>query len=256
MASNTDTVFTGAIAEEFDREIYGTTKGEVRLHVLWEDLLAEVPALQAGGLRVIDVGAGAGQLARRVAELGHEVTLCEPSPDMLAKARALMDEARLSGKVHFVQASAQDARARVEGDFDLVLCHAVLEWVARPRDAVAATVPLMTPDGYLSLMFYNRNAAILKRVLRGDFTGALADSPEASPTGPAPLDPARVRGWLARAGLRVQSKSGIRIFHDHLPDSLRAGESLDALLQVETAFRKREPFASLAQHIHYVCRRR
>ena len=73
--------------DTFLDQIYGTTKGEVRLHVLWLDMLAEVPALKDGGLRVIDIGAGKGQIARRLGELGHEVTLCEPSGDLLEEAR-------------------------------------------------------------------------------------------------------------------------------------------------------------------------
>lgn len=249
MTRDQDTVFDGAPGDALAREVYGTTKGDVRLHVLWEDLLAEVPRLREGGLRVIDAGAGMGQIARRLAELGHDVTVCDPSQEMLEKARVAMPEAR---SVRFVQATVQELGARVEGTFDLVLCHAVLEWLAQPKEAVGALVPLLAPEGYLSLMFYNRNAALLKRVLRGEFAEALSAAPGESPVA---LDPGEVRSWLIDAGLRVQSKAGIRIFHDHLPEELRTGERLQELLGVEAAYRTREPFASLGQHVHYVCRR-
>ena len=52
------------LAERFQRKIYGGLKGEIRLAVLWRDLESEVPALKEGRpLRILDVGAGLGQLA-------------------------------------------------------------------------------------------------------------------------------------------------------------------------------------------------
>jgi len=117
--SASDLIFDGGAGETFTRDIYGTTKGDVRLHVLWHDLVAEIPALRDSRLRVIDVGAGTGLIAARVAELGHEVTLCEPSRDMLEKARATMREAGLTERVHVVQATLQDLESEVLGEIEL-----------------------------------------------------------------------------------------------------------------------------------------
>ena len=54
-------------------------------------------------------------------------------------------------------------------------------------------------------------------------------------------------------GLRVRTKAGIRIFHDHLPGGLQNRDELEALLKVEKEMRGQEPFASLGQHVHLVC---
>ncbi len=254
MSDRTDIIFD-RIADTFAQEIYGTTKGDVRLHVLWHDMCTEIPVLSDGGLRVIDIGAGMGQIARRVAELSHEVTLCDPSHDMLEKARASIKEAGLTDAVQFVQAKAQELRERVIGQFDVVICHAILEWLAEPKETISDILPLLRPDGYLSLMFYNRNAAILKRILRGDFLGAFEkNSNSADSQSPIPLDPDEVQSWLVKSGLRVLSRAGIRIFHDHLPEPLRKSGKLEELVWAEIEFRKQEPFASLGQHIHFVCR--
>lgn len=247
-----DTVFDSAAGEAFARDVYGSTKGAVRLHVLWQDLLTEIPPLnKRRKLRVIDAGGGMGQIAARIAALGHDVTLCEPSPAMLRKAHATMRKAGVDG-VRFVQTALQDVRNEVDGQFDVVLCHAVLEWLAEPRKALRPLVSLMKRDGYLSLLFYNRNAALLKRALAGDFR--LDD--RRAPNEPQPLDPDEVRSWAGRAGLCIVSTSGIRIFHDHLSQPIRRGKKLRQLIELETAYRKREPFASIAQHVHLVCRRR
>jgi S-adenosylmethionine-dependent methyltransferase len=146
----------------------------------------------------------------------------------------------------------QEFLAEGPDQFDLVLSHAVLEWLSDPRPAINQLARLVASGGRLSLMFYNRNAVLLKRVLRGEFEAALpGDEPRADK--PAALDPDAVRLWLRAAGLRVDSTAGIRLFHDHLPESLRQGDELERLMELETAYRKREPFSLLGQHVHYVC---
>ncbi len=247
-----DIVFDRETAEAFGRDIYGSTKGYVRLHVLWQDLLYAVPAISRHqSMRVVDVGGGMGQFALRLAPLVRDVTLCEPSEAMLRKARKMMHQAGVEN-VQFVQAKLQGLRKKVDLQFDLVLCHAVLEWLADPHSAVRVLAAMMKRNGYLSLLFYNRNAAVLKRAFAGNFSPEKA----AARIRPHALDPDDVREWVRRAALRVVSTSGIRIFHDHLASPVKRGGQLRRLVDMEIAFRQREPFASIAQHVHLVCRKR
>jgi S-adenosylmethionine-dependent methyltransferase len=248
------------LGDAFEEEIYGSTKGYIRLHVLWEDLLGSIPALSKGGLSVLDAGGGAGRVAVRVAALGNRVVLADPSRAMLDRAEASVREADLGDAVTTVQASVQELSSRLDESFDVVMCHAVLEWLAQPREAVTALARLLNADGVLSLLFFNRNAAVLKSVLSGSYGEALADlGRQTAPAGPIrtarPLAESEVREWLTAAGLQVRSKAGIRIFHDHLRAGAGAPDRLDELLAVETALRAQEPFASLGQHLHLVCNR-
>ncbi len=217
------------------------------MEVLWRDLQEAVPALAAGGLRVLDAGGGAGHLAVRVAALGNSVLLCDPSAEMLRRAEELARSLGLSS-LTTLRRAIQDLPA--EERFGLVTCHAVLEWLAEPAAAVGALARQVGPAGRLSLMFYNRNAALWKRMLGGDFAADLAA--EAGREFPRALDEARVKEWLNAGGLRVVSRSGIRIVHDHLGLALDEA-ALERLIEAEWRLRKREPFASLAQHIHVVC---
>jgi S-adenosylmethionine-dependent methyltransferase len=242
-----DTDFDGR-AEAFEADIYGTSKGYVRLNVLWQDLLSAVSAIGDGGLSVLDAGGGSGHLAVRLAALGNRVTLCDPSAEMLAMASKRAEEEGVADRVVTVRSDIQGLAGVIDERFDLVTCHAVLEWLGEPEVALRDLAPFLKPDGLLSLMFYNRNAAVLKRVLRGDFRH---DPP---PGPPFPLDEADVRDWLAGAGLRVVSKAGVRIFHDLLDPAVVQADP-ERLLEIETEMRRREPFASLAQHIHLVCER-
>lgn len=242
------------IAEAFERDLYGSTKGRVRLEILWRDLLAEVPQLQGGGLRVLDAGGGAGHLALRLAALGNKVLLCDPSTEMLRMAREEVRQRGLGNRVNTVRCAIQKLASITDERFDLVTCHAVLEWLAQPREALAHLVQFLNTDGRLSLMFYNSNAALFKRMLRGDFA-AIRDHPTGireGETAPVALDEASVTDWLTELGLHVTSRSGIRILHDHLRAELDDA-GVEQLTEAETDLRKREPFASLAQHIHLVC---
>lgn len=247
-----------AMGAEWDRSIYGTTKGFIRSEVLWEDMTAQIPGLAEGRLSVVDAGGGSGRLASRMAKAGNRVTLCDPSQEMLALARGTLEEAGVGEKVAFVQAKIEDLAPRLGRRFDLVVCHAVLEWLAEPAEVPGQLAELMAPSGRLSLLFYNFNAALLKRAVRGRPGEALreVDSPaEPRPDGATPLREQDVRAWLSTAGLEVEHRAGVRIFHDHVEKPLTEQGLVD-LLALELRCRTEEPFASLAQHLHLVCRRK
>ncbi|WP_416146210.1 methyltransferase, partial [Pseudomonas aeruginosa] len=53
--------------------------------------------------------------------------------------------------------------------YDLVLCHAVLEWLAEPHAILPVLHQLCAPGGWLSLAFYNRDALIYRNLLKGHF---------------------------------------------------------------------------------------
>lgn len=252
-----DVNFDG-IATAFEDEIYGSSKGRIRLEVLWDDLLEGVPALARGGLRILDAGGGAGHMAVRLGRLGNEVVLCEPSREMLDRAEAAIGEAGLLGMVRTVRTGIQDLAGVLEDEaFDVITCHAVLEWLADPQAAIGRLAEQLGSNGLMSLMFYNSNASLLKRVLSGNFADALHELQ----TGPArrgwregalPLGENAVRQWLSDRGLTVRSKAGIRIFHDHIQANELTGSQLRELLAIEQAVRHVEPFASLGQHIHLI----
>lgn len=242
---------------EFENSIYGTTKGLIRSQVIWEDMIEHLPGLSDGKLTVLDAGGGSGHLAVKMAAVGNDVLLCDPSEEMLSIAHKASQEASISGDLTFLHLAIHDLGSHLQRHFQLVVFHAVLEWLANPEDAIRQLAGFLSPSGHLSLLFYNHNAALFKRASRGQFIDALreVDSPPDPRTdGAMPLRERDVRGWLDAAGLEILHRAGIRVFHDHVQEALDQ-RRLEDLLALELRCRTVEPFASLAQHIHLLCRR-
>ncbi len=248
------------LAERFERKIYGSAKGELRLQLLWDDLLAVLPSLQDGPpLAVLDAGGGLGQLSLRLAALGHYVVLAEPAAPMLDRARTLFAEAGVvPPQVQFVQASIQQLPAVLgERQFDLVLCHAVLEWLADPLATLAVLLPLIRPAGWLSLAFYNRESIVWKNLLKGNVDRArVAHLPgeAGSLTPQSPQSAPEVLAWLAQQGLAVGQVTGIRCLHDYLFPGVRLEP--ETLLSLERELGRQEPYKWLGRYIHVMAQRR
>ncbi|CAA0079239.1 tRNA 5-carboxymethoxyuridine methyltransferase [Zhongshania aliphaticivorans] len=255
----TDRNFDG-IAERFKKNIYGNAKGELRLALCWRELCDKLPVLNNGqNLAVWDAGGGLGQMATRIATQGHSVLLNDISADMLTLAREDIETAGLGANIDIRHADIQSLATDKahQSVFDLVLCHAVLEWVADPEVVISALVAGMKPGGYLSLMFYNVNALILSNMAKGNLYKLRDKAFSGHPGGltpPSPRTPEQVIDLLQQAGVEVIAKRGIRLVYDLMPRAVRAERSLDDVLALEWQYGADEPFWALGRYVHLLCR--
>lgn len=241
------------LATRFAEKIYGGAKGAIRLAVLQADLAEVLPARP---LRVLDVGAGLGHMSLWLAAQGHQVTLAEPAAPMLDGARARF--AAAGCQASFVQAAWQELPGRFDAPFDLVLCHAVLEWLAEPPAILPVLHQLTAQDGWLSLAFYNRDALIYRNLLKGHFRKLRRErfaGEGQSLTPQRPLDPRELALQLEDC-FRIEQQSGVRVFHDYMPAEFQARATLDDLLEMELAHRRHPAFAGLGRYLHWLCRPR
>lgn len=241
------------MAEKFSRNIYGTTKGELRQAILWQDLQPLLSQLGPGPLRVLDAGGGEGQTAVKVAEMGHHVTLCDLSAEMVARARQAAADKGVIDNMHFVQCAAQDIAQHLESPVDLILFHAVLEWVAEPQEMLRTLWSVLRPGGALSLMFYNANGLLMHNMVVGNFDYVQLGMPKKkkrtlSPD--YPRSPQQVYGWLEEQGWHITGKTGVRVFHDYLREKHKQRDCFDTLTELETRYCRQEPFVSLGRYIH------
>ncbi|HCW45894.1 MAG TPA: tRNA uridine 5-oxyacetic acid(34) methyltransferase CmoM, partial [Erwiniaceae bacterium] len=137
------------IADKFAQNIYGTTKGRIRQAILWQELDALLTTLPDRPLHVLDVGGGQGQIACGLAARGHQVLLCDISGEMLQRARINAEQQNVIANMQFKQISAQQVAQHLDNPADLVLFHAVLEWVAEPEAILAALYDALAPGGVL-----------------------------------------------------------------------------------------------------------
>lgn len=241
------------LATRFAEKIYGGAKGAIRLAVLQADLAEVLPDRP---LRVLDIGAGLGHMSLWLAERGHAVTVTEPASPMLDGARERFAAAGQSAL--FIQAPWQDLLGQLERPYDLVICHAVLEWLAEPQSILPVLHQLTAPDGWLSLAFYNKDALIYRNLLKGHFRKlrkAEFAGEKQSLTPQRPVDPRELAAQLAEAW-QVEHCSGVRVFHDYMPQEFQAKAELTDLLQMELAYRRHPAFSSLGRYLHWLCRPR
>lgn len=242
------------LATRFAEKIYGGAKGAIRLAVLQADLREALPQRP---LRVLDIGGGLGHMALWLAEQGHQVTFTEPAAPMLAGARERF--AAAGQNATFIQAPWQELPGQLQEPFDLVLCHAVLEWLAEPYSIFPVLRQLTTAEGWLSLAFYNKDALIYRNLLKGHFRKLREHSfagEKQSLTPQQPLDPRELATQLA-VHWTVESQSGVRVFHDYMPRDFQektASNNLAELIEMELAYRRHSSFAGLGRYLHWICR--
>ena len=230
-----------------------------RTAVVWEAL---GPLLEGGGaLDVVDVGGGTGGFAVQVAELGHRVTVVDPSPDALAalgrRAREVgVDVTGLQGDLSDLASLVEDS---VDSPVDVVLCHGVLEVVDDPAAALATIREVLRPGGTLSLLVAQRHAAVIARAMAGHFPQALAllaDTPDPSTRTGHRFTADEAAALLGGAGFEVVSTHGVRVFADLVPGSLLDLEpgATAALVELERAVSERAEYLPLATQLHLLAR--
>lgn len=253
------------LAERFERKLYGNLRGQLRLQLVTEGLLSDCPRIgESRPLRVLDAGCGLGQMAGLLASRGHEVIACDVSEKLLQRARVRIAEDAPDAlqRIRFVCCPLQEISTQIAGQFDLILFHAVLEWLESPRAGLQSLIHRLRPDGELSLLFYNRHAIVFKNLLRGDFRRIdrqdfRGDSGSLTPTNP--LVPDEVDQWLQAEQLEAVSRRGIRTFYDYMNQvmdtSKPALSSPAEVLRMERQLSEKEPYRSLARYLLWHCRR-
>ncbi|MGH3445671.1 MAG: methyltransferase domain-containing protein [Nocardioidaceae bacterium] len=250
----------------------GSQRSAARTAVVWDalrDVLGQAPD-DDRALSVLDIGGGTGGFAVRVAELGHRVTVVDPSPDALAILARRAEESGVAERVHARQGDLAGLAGLVAGadgadGIDLVLCHGLLEIVESPRAALATILDVLRPGGTLSLLVNQRHAAVLSRAMAGHFVSArqlLDDTggPDgaAGPGGARRFTAEEVRKLLDDAGFEIRALHAVRAFTDLVPSALVDLEpgAAAALVELERAVSDRPEYLALATQLHVLAVRR
>ncbi len=256
------------LAKRFQKNIYGGLKGDIRLAVLERDFCECFPWVPFGktksakSLRVLDAGGGQGQFSLQFAKAGHSVVICDISAEMLKLAELEVARENLQSHVKLIHCAIQDIAQYLPEDeqrFDVVLCHAVMEWVADPEELLGNLMERVKHSGFLSLTFYNLHSLIYKNLLRTNFKKIQQrdfGGSRGSLTPTHPLYPEQVFEWLEALPISRLATSGIRVFHDYIFNEEHRERDPKSVLELELEFSRKPPYQLLGRYIHVLAQKR
>ncbi|MGM8884898.1 methyltransferase domain-containing protein [Psychrobacter sp. 1U2] len=246
-------------------------------------------------LRILDVGAGLAQIAIELAAQGHTLVINDISTSMLSKAQTQVVAFEANNKTklditwlvcpyqqlpdklakqsttekNLVEESFEKSDFKGESSeeksfaensadkFDLILCHALLEWLAEPAEIMDFFAAQLSPKGALSLCFYNPasfdyrnlimgNFNLLDRLLEGNYE---ADNKK-SLTPNHPVARQEVAAWLQQHEYKILLESGLRVFHDYAPLKRGGHNDAEAVIKMELRYSQLEPYKWLGRYLH------
>ncbi|MDN5892654.1 MAG: methyltransferase [Nocardioides sp.] len=208
---------------------------------------------------LLDIGGGTGGFAVRAAQLGHRVSVIDPSPDALAALDRRAQESEVADRVTGQQGELSTLREHVgPASVDVVLCHGVLEVIEDPAAALATIAEVLRPGGSLSLLVAQRHAAVVARAMAGQFQTARAilDGDPGGRSGNR-FTSDEIISLLTDAGFTTDSVHGVRVFADLVPGALLDAEpgGEQALLDLEQVVATRPEYLPLATQVHVLAHR-
>ena len=259
-----------AIADHFEKKLYGGLKGEIRLAVLRRDIFeysSQMSEALGRPLRILDVGAGLAQIAIELAAQGHSVVINDISANMLEKAKASAE--KIDKKLDITwyvcpYQALEEKLAQTETEkFDLIMSHALLEWLAEPAAVMDFFDQQLIDGGALSVCFYNPASFDYRNLIMGNFNllDSLLDGNDykadnkKSLTPNYPVAKVEVESWLKAHDYQTVRSSGLRVFHDYAPLKRGGHNDPDAVIRMELRYSQLEPYKWLGRYLHILAKR-
>lgn len=241
-----------SILNKFKRNIYDSSKGILRHELLLTHLCQNVD-LEETELKVLDAGAGTGIMSLELLQRGHKVTVNDISEQAIEDAKCQFGDDQ---NVDFIVGPLQDLPPGKT--YDLIICHAVLEWLESPKVALQRILPLLSENGILSLSFFNKHAHRFGNLLYGNFDYVANDMRQKNTVRLNPnnaLEPEEVIRVLHKLNMDVSFSAGIRCFHDYLYDRSKQQSDYHQLMQAELKYGVQEPYKWLGKYFHIIAQK-
>jgi len=248
------------LVAHFEHKVYGSLKGKLRLKLLKQEFSAQClmkDPLQK--LKVLDVAGGLSQMAIWLAKLGHEVTVADISINMLQRAKEMAQEEGVDN-IQWLHCPLQQLPEFVKGNkYDLVMAHAILEWLDQPLQGLQAIEQLLSSQTLLSLSFYNHHAITIHNLLRGNFHKVNSGIYRGEKGGLTPLNPIKpewIREWCVAQNVSILSEMGLRTFSDYIPKNNSKKISEEDIIAMEMKLSHQQPFIGMARYVHFLGRKK
>ena len=158
------------------------------------------------GLRVLDIGCGAGILSEALQQSGAEVTGIDLAEEAITAARS--HAAAQERDIEYQTISAEALAEERPGSYDLVCCLEMLEHVPDPESIVHACAQLVRPGGDLVFSTINRTpkAFALAIVAAEQVLGLI---PKGTHDYAKLIRPSELSAWIRHAGLTLCETRGM-----------------------------------------------
>jgi len=238
-----------------------TPEGRLRADLPFANLQEFLPTSSPPKvLNALDLGAGTGAAAVRLAQLGMHVTLLDSSARMLELAEHAINEAAVGDQVvvRLGDASQLDGFFAPRS-FDIILCHNFLEYVDDSAAVFRSISRLMrNSSAILSVLVRNQAGEVMKAALQAGDLGA-AERNLTSPWAQESLyggqlrlfTPETLETLLKDASLTIRARRGVRVIADYLPSEVRALD-YDRILALEHKLGQRYEFCGVARYLQCV----
>ncbi len=247
-------------------EYLRTPLGRLRSELSWHNLEPHLPRPGAPPPRALDLGAGTGALALRLAAAGWSVTLVDGSRRMLERATELAEARGVGARIacRALDLDTESFANALGGEaYDLVVCHDVLEYVASPAALLGEARAALAAEGRMSLVVRNLAGEVMKHLLRGaapeaalGILAARRVREDLYGLDVRLFDPGEIRSLLGAAGLEIVEERGVRVAADHLGDWGKGGDdAFGRMLELERQLGENPELRPLARYVQAIATR-
>lgn len=234
-------------------------------HLTFRAVGARLPADRRA--RVLDAGGGGGKYGAMIAERGHDVTVLDLSPGMVAEARRRFKDKGLGGA--FIEGNILSLPFP-DASFDFVLCEGdpVSYCLDDHPRALAELVRVARPGAPVILGVDSRYAHFVAPLRSGNQAAALDALLTGRGTCPYGLPvhaftPSEIRAAVEAAGAEVEELTGKPVLFSEILEAMAAARGpdfdpwacRDEVLAIQERL-AREGFAACGGHLQVVARRR
>lgn len=209
-------------------------------------------------LQVLDAAGGNGINTEFLLRQGHTVTLLDSDPEMLQQAYQWLAELNLLERCQLVEGTLEDVTDLWPAEqFDLILCHHVLEYTDDSLHILKALQTVAAPAGELSLITLNPVSEVIRAIVfRRD--PALARSKltdlsyDARWFGQATLYPLeQITAWAEESGWSLRDFRAIRVLADYIPEAELTSAREQELIRLEKELAGLEPYRRFGRYIQF-----
>jgi S-adenosylmethionine-dependent methyltransferase len=240
--------------------------GRLRYSIAEANLARHLDGLGDGPLRILDLAGGDGGDAMRLAARGHHVTIVDHALAMLSAATERASAGGLTELITCVQADVAALPADLAtGQFDVVLCHNLLQYMDDAPGTLATALAPLKDGGLFSVMAINRHSAALNIIVRQMDPAAALAALDTDQSWTRTFDSAltlhtaeEIISVLHGLGCQDVGHYGIRGFCDYITDDARkyAPAFYADLEQLELATTARPPYMHTARLFQLTARKR